>query len=203
MTAPLPSEAWRQRLLSLSPAQRRLFELLAAAQARGYEELGQLVALVVPREGARVDERALREHAAKLLPPPLVPQQIVFVTELPRTPGGKPDRAMAARLAGPAQSQDASPSAEPRNATEQRVQRLFEQVLRAPVRNVFADFFSDLGGHSLLATQLIALARREFRRELPLRLIFEKTNVADFAAAVEASPRAPVSTSPITALERR
>lgn len=203
MTSPPVSEPWRQQLASLAPSHRRLFELLADGHAHEHEQTGQLVALVVPSAGASADERALREHAAKFLPLALVPQRIVFVAELPQTAGGKPDRAVAARLASPAQSQEPSGMAEPRNATEQRVQSLFEQVLRTPVRNVFADFFSDLGGHSLLATQLIALARREFQRDLPLRLIFEKTSVAAFATEVEAAPLMPVSSSPIAALERR
>ncbi|MFC5666307.1 amino acid adenylation domain-containing protein [Kitasatospora misakiensis] len=68
----------------------------------GHSEIGQaavvvredrLVAYVVPREGgAAPGLLALTGYLADLLPPALVPQQVLTVRELPVTPNGKLDR---------------------------------------------------------------------------------------------------------------
>src|SRR6185369_17885519 len=47
------------------------------------------------------------------------------------------------------------------------------------------DNFLDLGGDSLLATRLIARMRDAFDLELPVRLFFESSTVAELARAVD------------------
>jgi acyl carrier protein len=63
---------------------------------------------------------------------------------------------------------------------------LFEQVLQYQPVGVFDNFFADLGGHSLLATQLISAIRRDWKRDVPLRLLFEHPTVAGLAQALSA-----------------
>jgi amino acid adenylation domain-containing protein len=63
---------------------------------------------------------------------------------------------------------------------EAELARIFARVL--DVAEVAAhDNFFGLGGHSLQATELVALLRRAFRVDLPLRSIFEAPTVRDMA----------------------
>jgi acyl-CoA synthetase (AMP-forming)/AMP-acid ligase II len=65
--------------------------LEAAVLGRADPRWGEIVtAIVVPRPGAGVDPRALREHCAARLAPFKVPKQVTLASEpLPRTSSGK------------------------------------------------------------------------------------------------------------------
>ncbi len=95
----------------------------------------------------------------------------------------------------------ALPAAEaPRTLTEQRLSRLWTQVLGVSEPGVEDDFF-DLGGHSLLAMELISRVGDEFGVELPLRSVFERPTVAGLAAAISArTDRLGLETQPVEAL---
>jgi acyl-CoA synthetase (AMP-forming)/AMP-acid ligase II len=74
-----------------------------------HPELGEdVVAAVVIRPGADVTERLLRVRVASRLSPQKVPRSITFVTEIPKTPTGKPMRSALAAAAGVRFTQRAS-----------------------------------------------------------------------------------------------
>jgi acyl transferase domain-containing protein/acyl carrier protein len=67
------------------------------------------------------------------------------------------------------------------------------------------DNFFDLGGHSLLATQLISRLRAKFALDIPLRLLFECSTIAELASAIESMERrgdSKVEEAPIARLPR-
>ena len=65
----------------------------AAVVAIPDETIGsRLVALVVTQPGASLDEGALKRHCGAFLPHYMVPERIVFDSELPKTSTGKADR---------------------------------------------------------------------------------------------------------------
>jgi acyl transferase domain-containing protein len=71
----------------------------------------------------------------------------------------------------------------PENETEQALAGMWQDLLGIDRVGIHDDFF-ELGGHSLLATRVIALVRREFGVELPLRTMFEALTVADLAECI-------------------
>jgi amino acid adenylation domain-containing protein len=116
----------------------------------------------------------------------MMPQSLVRLESLPRTPQGKVDRKALSRL-------ELSPSQRPVEAMEVEAARTpVEEILEAIWAEMLGrqrvgrwENFFELGGHSLLATRVISRVREVFQREIPLRALFESPTLADFATVVE------------------
>ena len=179
----------------------------AAKEAAGDH---RLVAWYVP-EGADGPAPAdLRLHLRESLPEHMVPSLFVPLAELPLNANGKVDRralpAPEAQLAGEPADAQRTP---PRNAVEEVIAGIWEDLLGLgdPV-GVDDDFFH-LGGHSLLVIRLLSRLRQAFGADLPVQRVFAAPTVAGLAAAIaailaagrreEALPPLP----PITPLESR
>ncbi|GEB34858.1 non-ribosomal peptide synthase/polyketide synthase [Brevibacillus parabrevis] len=122
----------------------------------------------------------LRSHLAKELPAYMIPSYFVELDQLPLSANGKVDRKA---LPKPQQS-DATVReyVAPRNATEQQLAAIWQEVLGVEPIGITDQFF-ELGGHSLKATLLIAKVYEYMQIELPLNLIFQYPTiekVADF-----------------------
>ncbi|HVT19550.1 MAG TPA: non-ribosomal peptide synthetase, partial [Thermoanaerobaculia bacterium] len=120
----------------------------AVVLAAGEGAQRRLVAYVV---GA-VEGAALRAHAARLLPGPMVPSQLIGLPALPRTAHGKVDRRALSRLAPAGDDRLAVAPVGPRTPTEELLVGIWEDVLERSGVGVEDSFF-DLGGHSLLAVR--------------------------------------------------
>ena len=73
----------------------------AVAFAMPHETLGEdVAAAIVVREGARVEEREIRDFAASQLAPFKVPRTLVFVEDIPKGATGKVQRARLAEALG-------------------------------------------------------------------------------------------------------
>ncbi len=171
--------------------------------------LGEEVAAAVvlsPGSTAAVD--ALKDFAAKGLSPFQVPRLICFVESLPRSANGKvqrnqlagalgltaspseygPSELQSTPVSGLSQPQAAlsalPPSlrlAGPRDVTEDRLLRLWQDAFGRRGLGVSEDFF-DLGGHSLLAARLVAAVEQEFGVRLAPSVVL-------YASTVEAMAR--------------
>ncbi|WP_326696607.1 amino acid adenylation domain-containing protein [Streptomyces sp. NBC_01754] len=138
----------------------------------------RLVAYVVPEAGGDVDPAALRAHAGRTLPSYMLPNAIVPLTSLPRTPNGKLDhRALPVPPAARA-------GLAARSHREELLCQLFAEVLGVPRVGVDDNFF-DLGGHSLLAATLAGRIRAELGAELGLGLLFEHPTAGGLAARLD------------------
>lgn len=122
----------------------------------------------------------IRAHLAGVLPDYMVPQHLVCLSELPRLPNGKVDRAS---LPAPGVLGTSTDFVNPRSATEAGVAEEVASVLGLGDIGVHDDFFM-LGGHSLLAAQLIYRLNRRFEVELSIRAVFEGPTVALLSTAV-------------------
>ena len=144
----------------------------------------RLVAYVVPKVSAAIEQRHLRRFLLDRLPAHMVPDSFVVMGSFPLSPNGKVDRA---RLPHP--EPDRRPAGgrpgRPKTPIEEKLAEIWARVLGLDEVDLEDDFF-ELGGHSLLAAQVIAHVREELCTQTPLRSIFEAPTVAALARTVAA-----------------
>ncbi|HEY1392978.1 MAG TPA: Pls/PosA family non-ribosomal peptide synthetase, partial [Methylibium sp.] len=146
--------------------------------------LEQLVAFLVPRDGAAIDAAALRTALAAVLPPYMVPSRYEGLSEMPRLPSGKIDRKdlKARRLSiAPA----AGESDRPEGAAEELLFAALQQLFPGLPLRRDADFFSDLGGHSLFAARLASAIRADAHyAQFSVRDIYQQRRLGAIAQAM-------------------
>ncbi|QBF25981.1 amino acid adenylation domain-containing protein [Pseudomonas tructae] len=129
--------------------------------------------------GVQADAPLLAALAARL-PAYMVPAQLIHLAQMPLGPSGKIER-----KALPEPQWQSREHLEPGTALQQQIAAIWREVLGSQRVGLQDDFFA-LGGHSLLATQIISRTRQACNVELPLRILFEASELGAFAAAVEA-----------------
>lgn len=151
----------------------------AAVCGVAHPVLGEiLAAFVVPRADTTV--RELREYAAAHLSRHELPAILRVVDDLPRNPAGKVvKRELAALLAGGG----AAAYEPPRTPLEERIARIFADVLDAGVIGRTDNFF-EVGGDSLAATRIAARLREQLGVPVDTVTVFEAPSVAELAEQV-------------------
>jgi amino acid adenylation domain-containing protein len=145
----------------------------------------ELIAFVASR-GRTIVEADLRRLLADRLPSAMMPRQFVVVERLPRTVGGKTDRARLRALRDPrARSPGTIP---PRTDAEHRVASIWRELLGLDSVGVGDDFFAS-GGHSLLAVRLVTRLEAEFGVSVPVASLFQEPTIAGLARLVAGSDR--------------
>jgi amino acid adenylation domain-containing protein len=145
----------------------------------------RLVAYYVPETSDSLTPVVLREHVGKQLPDYMTPSAFVKMAKFPLTPNGKVDR----KALPVPRLKDFEAEAEfiaPRNETERRLVRLWEETLGVGPVSVTANFF-ELGGRSVLAARLFTKILRTFGKELPLSTLFRSATVEELAKELEPS----------------
>ncbi|WP_330261087.1 amino acid adenylation domain-containing protein [Streptomyces sp. NBC_00539] len=149
----------------------------------------------------------LRDRLGSLLPRYAVPDYLIALGELPRTPHGKVDTKALAAWDLTDLDTTVQDDSLPPTPTEAAVIEVWAGVLRTARPPAALSNFFALGGHSLHAAQVMARLRDRFGVDLPLRLLFENPTPRALAHQVEelvGSPAAGATPpSRITPLERR
>lgn len=128
------------------------------------------------------DPAALKRRLAEQLPAYMVPSDIVLLEHWPLTHNGKIDRR---RLPLPERVQTATNSA-PATASEQRMQRLWAQVLELEPEHVAVDAnFFELGGHSLKVLVAVSAIKAELGVELTLHAFIQQPSLRELCAYLE------------------
>ncbi|MEC4875789.1 non-ribosomal peptide synthetase [Pseudomonas sp. NC26] len=120
----------------------------------------------------------LLANLTERLPAYMVPAQLIALAHMPLGPSGKVDR-----KALPAPVWHQREHIEPQTALQQQVAAIWREVLNLPRVGLHDDFFA-LGGHSLLATQIVSRTRQACDVELPLKVLFEASELAAFCAEI-------------------
>jgi amino acid adenylation domain-containing protein/non-ribosomal peptide synthase protein (TIGR01720 family) len=142
---------------------------------------GQLIGYFTATDTSEaIDAQTARLKAALAteLPEYMVPAQLMRLEEMPLGPSGKLDR-----RALPEPQWQVREHVEPVSELERQIAAIWRQVLGLAQVGLRDDFFA-LGGHSLLATQIISRTRQACDVELPLRALFEHSELGAFAEQV-------------------
>ncbi|MFD4125228.1 amino acid adenylation domain-containing protein [Streptomyces globisporus] len=130
-------------------------------------------AYVVPAPGAGEDPGPVRERAARLLPPHMVPATVTVLSALPLTANGKLD---PVRLPAPGTRRDPVTAPAPAAAAHEAGPVSALAAIWCDVLGVEAigpdDDFWDLGGNSLYAIRIGTLARERGLPGIPLRQLY-------------------------------
>jgi amino acid adenylation domain-containing protein len=159
----------------------------------------RLVGHVLP--GPRLEPLELRSWLATRLPEYMVPNLIMTIDAVPRTPTGKVDRAA---LPEPVWAPNRTRVVAPRTDVERRLSLAWREVLGLGPTvelGVHDDFFA-MGGHSLTATQLLARIRTQLSVTLPLAALFGSPTIAGLAEAVENAKSGGLPDRPRTLLDQ-
>ncbi len=143
-------------------------------------------------------EQDVKAALAAELPEYMVPALLMRLDAMPLSPSGKLDR-----RALPEPVWQVREHLEPESPLQQQIAAIWREVLGLPRIGLRDDFFA-LGGHSLLATQIISRTRQACDVELPLRTLFEASELGAFveqisliqaSASVTGKPQSPRSTA--------
>ncbi|MET8878788.1 condensation domain-containing protein, partial [Nocardia sp. NPDC004604] len=139
-----------------------------------------LVSYVVAPPDHTIDTTTLTEYLTDHLPSYMVPSSIMVLDRIPLTPVGKLDRKA---LPKPVFT-DIKPFRAPHTPTEHTVARAFIDVLGIDAIGLDDSFFA-LGGDSLVATRVAARLGAALDAEIPVRLLFEASTVAELAGRID------------------
>ncbi|UCG98355.1 MAG: non-ribosomal peptide synthetase, partial [Burkholderiales bacterium] len=155
-----------------------------------------LVAFVVRQRASAADDDTVLARLRGALPEYMVPQRLIELPALPRTPTGKTDRKALQEMPLAPLAPD-RPRTEPRNAVEARVAAIWRDVLGIGELGV-DDQFLDLGGDSLQAMRIAGRVYREFGLAVSQGQLLSRPTVAEMAALVAglAADRAVASVIP-------
>ncbi|WP_168232014.1 non-ribosomal peptide synthetase [Pseudomonas veronii] len=154
----------------------RLLALDGIAQAVVLVRDAQLIGYYTAH--AELDEQQVKNALAAELPEYMVPALLMRLDAMPLSPSGKLDR-----RALPEPVWQTREHVEPETPLQQQIAAIWREVLGLPKIGLHDDFFA-LGGHSLLATQIISRTRQACDVELPLRTLFEASELGAFAEQV-------------------
>jgi amino acid adenylation domain-containing protein len=160
----------------------------------------QIVAYVVPASGAadeaadNLKERCRRELRTSL-PEYMLPATYVLLERMPLSASGKVDRRA---LPAPSEADVRTKAfAPPVTATERRIAAMWQELLRLSQAGIDDNFF-ELGGHSLLAARFISAVRAELAVEIPMRMVFERPTIREFATWLDIYNTVAVETTAAT-----
>jgi len=168
-----------------------------------------LAGFVQPEADIALSADPLREALARLLPRHMLPNPLIAIDALPRTPNGKIDRnaLRAWRLdATTGVVVEMSEPVAPATETEILLAELWSALLDAEIRDARLSFFA-LGGNSMTAIRLVTRIAAATGLTLPLRTVFEHPILSALAAQIDAARSAPTAAqeprSPIPSFDRR
>ncbi|MEP6914907.1 MAG: phosphopantetheine-binding protein, partial [Acidobacteriota bacterium] len=146
----------------------------------------RLVAYLIPETEIPPVVSELRNALKARLPDYMIPSVFQVLQEFPQTPNGKIDRKALPAPDGLRPHLDSN-YVVPRNAVEQAIAGVWQDVLGVTAVGVYDNFF-DLGGHSLLLVKVHGRLHGRFERELSILDMFRYPTVDALATYLRQEP---------------
>jgi amino acid adenylation domain-containing protein len=144
----------------------------------------RLVAYFVPGRKPAPSISELQSFLKEKLPDYMVPSAFVMLDRLPLTPNGTKVDHRALPAPGQKRPELAIPFVAPRTSIEEKLVRIWSEVLSLDQVGIH-DNFLELGGHSLLAMQIIAKINDAFQVDVSVRRFSEASTVEGLAELIE------------------
>lgn len=130
-----------------------------------------------------LSELDLKNHLLAHVPDYMVPVQYIHLDKMPLTVNGKVDQD-ALPMPEAIRPEMATDYIAPRTEIEVMVGEVWSEILNIQQIGVF-DNFVQIGGDSLAGIRLMARINEAFELDLPINLIFEKSNIASLSSHIE------------------
>jgi amino acid adenylation domain-containing protein len=154
----------------------------AVVLAREYQDKEkELVAYITSKQSQNTTE--LRTYLKGILPDYMLPVHYVQLESLPLTGNGKIDKRALPDPQGLGLTSGIEYMA-PRNVLEEKLVKIWQEVLQRDTIGVKDDFFA-LGGHSLKAVRLSAEYQKELAVKITLKDLFANTTIASHVELME------------------
>lgn len=151
--------------------------------ATGETLVAYVIAQAYSPQGHKQAISQIEDWARQHLPDFMQPSQYVMVDSFPLSPNGKLDRKALMTLSMETVSEPYQP---PTTTTEKYLCVLWQDLLKRDTIGVRDNFFR-LGGHSLLASRMIGRVNEDFRVSVPVKTLFDRQTVEDFAKYIDSS----------------
>ncbi|KAJ3018571.1 hypothetical protein HKX48_002804 [Thoreauomyces humboldtii] len=163
---------------------------LIAFAAKGNENDGAADYVVLQSNWGKQEMEAVRPALQTLLPDYMIPEALIELSHIPRTPSGKVDTRKLLLTAGnlapaTATSEEITVKQQPkRTANEIRVMEIVNNVLGIQVLDVSSDLFA-AGMNSLGVMKLCGAIGREFEKEVTVSAVFAGPTVRQIASHIQ------------------
>lgn len=174
-------------LLKLEPSQILLHSFVGGHIDPAWSHLLKPQSNIKANSASASLEVQLQKHLQQKLPHYMVPASYVILDAFPLTPNGKLDRRSLPVPNVHSINDETERFVAPHTDTEKVLASVCADILgiEEVKINVYSNFFK-LGGDSLQATRFISQLRSVFKLEIPLRELFEKSNIISFAEYIDA-----------------
>ena len=137
----------------------------------------KLTAFIKESSDSEINTEFTRNVSSEKIPAHMVPSDFILVESFPLNPNGKIDRL---KLSEYKSNKTETISNYNLNDTENKLLTLWQNVLRKNNISINDDFFS-VGGDSLSAVNLFILIEKEFKKHLPISVLYQSPTISKLA----------------------
>jgi amino acid adenylation domain-containing protein len=141
-----------------------------------------------------IDKSEIRSYLQGKLPEYMVPGFYIALDVLPLTPNGKTDRKALPEISG--EDLIRKEYAAPRNAAEQNLAQIWQEVLGVDQVGITDNFF-ELGGHSLVAAQVINRIQKQLNKKVSFKDFFSNPTIEALSARLSDAGYVSITPAPI------